>query len=405
MKKRTYTDAKQVAKLRYLGKPSIRPAEWDAEKRDISRDAVYNHLPAVPIDTRAKPTTETRRQSDYERTRQLRPVYYAIFTDRWEWHGRLYTGKYGHQSLRKVERRTLRFDGEQSVELDYAGMHPRLLYHLEGIPFDADPYALWGAETTRPMRLMAKQLINAAINAETGRAAIDACNQAMNTKTANGERKTGAALADAQQLYRASKETRLKFKNAHQSALRYARLAGKYLIRAKEKLAHGSWTAWVERNFGNHRTANGYMSIAEGWEEIEHDPNLSIREALKALTTRKRSAKKFNPDDLIWARIFKQINQRLRIAWKDWTPEDNEDFELTLGWHPDLDDLVVEGLNKLGKEIRRQLGKKLTKEEIRKELERARDRLRLKLDTQRAVLKEYEPNWKITDELCPQDYH
>ena len=61
MKKR-YADVRRALHLRWLGKPSIRPHEWDewdAHKRDISREAVYNHLPAVPIDTSAKLTTET----------------------------------------------------------------------------------------------------------------------------------------------------------------------------------------------------------------------------------------------------------------------------------------------------------------------------------------------------------
>ena len=40
--------------------------------------------------------------------RQLRPIHYAVFTDTFDLHGRLYTGHYGHQGLRKFERQTIR---------------------------------------------------------------------------------------------------------------------------------------------------------------------------------------------------------------------------------------------------------------------------------------------------------
>jgi len=101
-----------------------------------------------------------RHYSEWERCyvgrRQIRPVHYAIFTQHWGWHGRLYTGRYGHQSLRKIERQSILFNGCPSVELDYGGMHARLLYHLAGIDYQADPYALWGKRTTPALRLLAK---------------------------------------------------------------------------------------------------------------------------------------------------------------------------------------------------------------------------------------------------------
>jgi hypothetical protein len=165
---------------------------------------------------------------DYERSRKIRPIHYAVFKQRWDWYGRLHTGKYGQQSLRKKERATIRFDGEPSVELDYSGTHPRLLYHLECLPFDRDPYALWGDKTTPPMRLMAKQLINAAINAKSRQSAIAACNQAMNTRKKNGQRKTGDALRKAQRLYNAMRESGLGFKGIYPLAEKRHRKIAKY---------------------------------------------------------------------------------------------------------------------------------------------------------------------------------
>src|SRR5207253_182289 len=112
--------------------------------------------------------------------------------------------------------------------LDYSGMHPRLLYHLANVRFDSDPYALWGEKTTPPMRLLAKQLINTAINATTEAKAISACNQAMSTTTKEGEGKTGAALLEAQRLYAAFRERGLKFKQIYELAQRRHRRISQY---------------------------------------------------------------------------------------------------------------------------------------------------------------------------------
>ncbi len=153
--------------------------------------------------------------------RQLRPVHYARFTDDWEHHGRLYTGKYGHQSLRKLERQTIRFGREVSVELDYGGLHTRMLYHLAGKDYEGDPYALWGDDTTKPLRKMAKAMVNAAINAKSRTAAISACNHQMSPKTADGAWKTGKEWQKAAMLRRASHETGVKFATIYDLALQH----------------------------------------------------------------------------------------------------------------------------------------------------------------------------------------
>jgi hypothetical protein len=102
-------------------------------------------------------------ENDFVRPpRQLRPVHYVVFTERWDWHGRIYTGPYGHQSLSKIERRTIEFNGYPCVELDYSAMHTRLLYHLHHIDYREDPYKLWGPTTTKGQRLLAKTVINKA---------------------------------------------------------------------------------------------------------------------------------------------------------------------------------------------------------------------------------------------------
>lgn len=48
------------------------------------------------------------------------------------------------QNLPKSQRVHLRFDDEPTVEIDFTGMHPHLLYHLQGDDFSGDPYEIAG---------------------------------------------------------------------------------------------------------------------------------------------------------------------------------------------------------------------------------------------------------------------
>jgi hypothetical protein len=148
---------------------------------------------------------------EFTSTRRLRPVHVAIFHGNFELHGRLYTRRYGHQNLGKHERSTIEFDGEPSVELDYCGMHPRLLYHLNGIDFQEDPYALWGNEPTGNQRTMAKIMVNALINANSPRSAVSACNAACSARTKSGSEKKYKALEKARMLREAVKAANFTF--------------------------------------------------------------------------------------------------------------------------------------------------------------------------------------------------
>jgi hypothetical protein len=151
--------------------------------------------------------------------RRLRPVHYARFTDDWDQHGRLYTDKYGHQCLRSNERQWIFFDGQPSVELDFSGLHPRMLYHLEGIDYRDDPYALLDGKAEGPLRLMAKSVVNTAINARDRQSAIAACNLAMNLRTLKGKWKSGKAEYRARMLRQAAKETGYRFADLYDLAV------------------------------------------------------------------------------------------------------------------------------------------------------------------------------------------
>ena len=127
---------------------------------------------------------------------QLRPIHYRLFTDDFRTHGRIYTGRYGHQGLNKAERYTITFNGEPSTELDYSGLHPRMLYHRRGIDYTADPYAVSDDEDlNRAARPAVKKAFNALVNAKTRTSALSACNKALVEKG-----KTGDKLEKAKKL-------------------------------------------------------------------------------------------------------------------------------------------------------------------------------------------------------------
>lgn len=190
-------------------------------------------------------------EDDFQERSVLRPVHYAKFTERWDWHGRLYTGQYGHQKLRNLERGTIQFNECPGVELDYSGMHPRLLYHLCEIDYRDDPYALWGKKTTDGMRLLAKKVISAAINAASRDSAISSCNKARSIytekKDATGRalRKSGKALHNAIQLNKAYVDAGIKFGEIYDLALRhhapiaqyFSSDAGMWLMRIDSSIA------------------------------------------------------------------------------------------------------------------------------------------------------------------------
>ncbi len=78
--------------------------------------------------------------------------------------GRFYGGRW--IDLPVEDRSTLLIDGEEVAELDFSGLHPRLIYQFEGkpLPADADPYAVagWtGQERRGWVKIAFQQLINA----------------------------------------------------------------------------------------------------------------------------------------------------------------------------------------------------------------------------------------------------
>jgi hypothetical protein len=81
-----------------------------------------------------------------------------------------------------------------------------------------------------------------------------------------------------------------KCEEAAGQAVSCAKEAGDRLLKAKESLGHGQWTAWLQKNFeGAPRTAQAYMRIANNWGELQQKrssaSHLSIRGALGELSS------------------------------------------------------------------------------------------------------------------------
>lgn len=107
---------------------------------------------------------------------------HAIFIDAsFEKYGRLHaSGPYNYQQLSKDERKNIRFDHQPIVELDYSGLHPRLIYAKEGIQYDDDPYIIFEANKelreSKDLRDIVKTLLIILLNSDNEKEARKAGN-------------------------------------------------------------------------------------------------------------------------------------------------------------------------------------------------------------------------------------
>jgi len=118
--------------------------EW--EKKKPSQDkreelqALERSLESFNSLLQSAEITYTSKEDNRRHT--LHPALFCSYTDDFEHGGRFYTGKGGHMNLPKIERDTIEFNGQPTAELDYGGLHIRILYHMAGTeyPCEDDPY-------------------------------------------------------------------------------------------------------------------------------------------------------------------------------------------------------------------------------------------------------------------------
>ena len=86
----------------------------------------------------------------------------AVFHPGWPY-GRMHASTaFNYQLFTEKERSTITFEGEKCVELDYSGLHPRILYAKEGRNYQKDPYlSVSDNEKLRPfLKILLLALVN-----------------------------------------------------------------------------------------------------------------------------------------------------------------------------------------------------------------------------------------------------
>lgn len=120
---------------------------------------------------------------------------HAIFNQKLTWGGRLYT-QHGdsYQSLSQKDRATIEIAGEPTIELDYSGLHPRLLYAEMGIQYDdKDPYKMIYDSDDKDLRKFLKIMLLAILNSKDRTTATKASNKTLKDKwdLCKAKRRTG----------------------------------------------------------------------------------------------------------------------------------------------------------------------------------------------------------------------
>ena len=186
---------------------------WDPKRRRYTSETQKKRITGRLLDY--KDTAQTRRtrrvlehanavnapaailyRNEYGELFTLAPAIKAIFVGKLTLYGRLHTmgGRYSlsHQGLPAAEREHITIDGEPVVELDFSGLHPRLLYAHEGIQYDNDPYtavserlidnAPLAGEALRHLRDYEKMALLALLNSRDWRQAEACCNDWFRTE-------------------------------------------------------------------------------------------------------------------------------------------------------------------------------------------------------------------------------
>jgi len=132
---------------------------------------------------------------------------HAVFNDgTFEHGGRLYTGKHGYQGLCREDRKSITINGNETVELDYSGLHPHLLYAKLGIQAEGDQYSMVHPDTA--LRPVLKNALLMLLNASSEKLMVQAGNYYLykNFELYNLMKEKNISI----------KDTLIMFKSAHE---------------------------------------------------------------------------------------------------------------------------------------------------------------------------------------------
>jgi hypothetical protein len=138
---------------------------------------------------------------------------FAIFKEKFTLYGRLHTKGYRHyQGFSEDERAEITINGDPVVELDFSGLHPRLLYAEKGKQYLGDPYSI--VDNRPDSRSFLKQILLCMLNSPDEITAERAANYWLRNNHDERKALQGIGITRARPLMDA-------FKEAHKPIVHY----------------------------------------------------------------------------------------------------------------------------------------------------------------------------------------
>jgi hypothetical protein len=137
---------------------------------------------------------------------------HAVFNNgKFEEGGRFYTGKNGYQGLYREDRTEITINGNNTVELDYSGLHPYILYAKVGIQAEGDQYDKVNLD--KKLRPILKNSLLALLNSESEQKMISAGNYFLheNYDYYDKMQKKGLTINDLLKMFKAAHSTIAQF--------------------------------------------------------------------------------------------------------------------------------------------------------------------------------------------------
>ncbi len=115
---------------------------------------------------------------------------HRVYNGGWTLGGRFYGGWW--QGVKSADRRHFLLNGERTEEIDYAQIHPRIIYLEAGVELVGDAYDIPGWRGTKELRDLCKAAFNILINASCYKSALGAL-----AKELDGDFRTAKAVIEA----------------------------------------------------------------------------------------------------------------------------------------------------------------------------------------------------------------
>ncbi len=109
---------------------------------------------------------------------RLKTRLHCVYNVDFKHGGRFYTSEWdGYQQFSEEERKHIHINHKPTVELDFSGLHPRLLYAWEDIQYNDDPYS--AVVKAKPLRPIIKNLFLILLNSDDEAEAVRAGNKLL----------------------------------------------------------------------------------------------------------------------------------------------------------------------------------------------------------------------------------